>query len=132
LDLEEAGGESVLKSAVPAPRPAAHQSHGAPRAATRVAGPRTLVGRRKSSAEPEDDGGVARQALVPATPPAKRAPVPRIDAKAPNAGKSTARASPPSKSMVRTGSKNRRLEKKSKIRAPAIELTPDGFVKWWK
>ncbi len=131
LDLEGSGGEIVPESAAPAPRPAG-QSHGAPRAATRVARPRTIVGRRKSSAEPEDNRGTAEQVLVPATPPAKRASVPRIGGKAANAGETTGRASPLSNSTVRTRSKNRKSKKKSKTRAPAIELTPDGFVKWWK
>jgi uncharacterized Zn finger protein len=33
---------------------------------------------------------------------------------------------------IRTNSKNERGPKKQKTSKPEIELTPDGFVKWWK
>ncbi len=132
FDLEGTGGEIVPISAAPAPGPAVDQSHGAPRTATRVAGPRTLVGRRKSSADPEANRGVAQQIQAATTPPAKRASVLRIGGKATNSGQATDRAPPLSSPTVRTGSKNRKSGKRSKIRTPAIELTPDGFVKWWK
>jgi uncharacterized Zn finger protein len=132
LDLGGTGGKPASKSAAPAPRSAADQSHGAPRATTRAVGPRTLVGQRKSSAEPEANGGIAQQALVPTTPPAKRASAPRSGGKVTNSRQATDRAPPRSNPTLRTGSKNRKSGKRSKMRAPAIELTPDGFVKWWK
>jgi uncharacterized Zn finger protein len=131
LDLEGTGGEIVPKSAAPAPRPAADQNHRAS-TTTRVAAPRSLGEHDKSSADPEANRGVAQQALVPTTPPTKQASVRRIGGKSTNSGKATDRASPLSNSTVRTGSKNQKSGKRSKVRTPAVELTPDGFVKWWK
>jgi hypothetical protein len=52
--------------------------------------------------------------------------------KATDSGEATDCVSPLSNSKVRIESKNRESRKRSKMRTPAIELTPDGFVKWWK
>ena len=132
FDLEATGAEIAPKSAASAPRLAADQRHGAPRAATRVREPKTVIGRHKRSAEPEGKRGSAQQGLVAATPQTKQASVPRIGGKVTNSKQATDRAPPPSCPTVRTGSKSRKRGKRSKMGMPAIELTPDGFVKWWK
>jgi uncharacterized Zn finger protein len=131
LDLESAGGEIGPKSAAPAPRPVTDPDHRTP-TTSRVAATMTLGGQRKSSAEPEANRGVAQQALVPTTPPAKPASVRRMGGKATNLGETSDRALPLSNATIRTGSKTRKSGRRSKTRTPAIELTPDGFVKWWK
>ena len=131
LDLEGTGGEIMPKSAAPALCAAVDHNHRSP-TATKVAGRRALAAQRKSIADPEAHRGVAQWTVVPAKPPVKQASVRRMGRKATNSGKATDCAPPLNNPTDGTGSKNRESRKRSKIRTPAIELTPDGFVKWWK
>ncbi len=131
LDMEGAGGAIVSKSAAPAARQAADRSPGS-LTGTKASGRRALVEPRPVIAVPEADRSIAQQSIVPTTRPTKQASLPRTVGKATSPGEPTDRASPLSNPTVRAGSKNRRSGKRSRIRAPTIELTPDGFVKWWK
>jgi uncharacterized Zn finger protein len=83
------------------------------------------VAARPIPANPEADTGIAKPSVVSNTPSAKRTSKSLKAGKAINVRKSGDR-----KPRATSGSVN--VAKKQKESKPEIQLTPDGFVKWWK
>ena len=76
-------------------------------------------------ADPETDTGSAQPSVVSNTPPPERISKFRNAGKAINARMSGDR-------KPQSALKSVKAAKKRKAPKPEIELTPDGFVKWWK
>ena len=134
LDIEEAGDANAASGAAPA-TPEPPDRPGQKRPGTKAKGRRMVVAPRPATADPEADKGIAQPAVVPSAAPQKRTTKSRSAGKttnAANSGAPTKRAPPPGDSKLRAGSMGVRGTKKRQTRKPQIELTPDGFVKWWK
>jgi uncharacterized Zn finger protein len=86
-------------------------------------------------ADPEADTSIAQKPAVPNTPLTRRISETRSARKTTRATHSDAQAkrvSPPSGGhTIRAGSRRVRVPKKRKAAKPEMELTPDGFIKWW-
>ena len=135
LDMEGEGGAVGANDTAPAtPEPA--DRRGRKRPGTKAAGRKKVVAPRPATANPEADKGIAQLPVVPGTTPAKRKP------KSHSAGKTTKVANssepakrttpPPGDRKLRVRARGVKSTKKRKTPKPQIELTPDGFVKWWK
>jgi hypothetical protein len=134
LDIEGAGDTIATYGAAPtAPAPA--DRPGRKRAGKKAAGRKTVSASRPAVADPEADKGIAQPPVVPSTTPPKRTSKSRSAGKTnddANSGEPTKRTPPPGDSRLRAGSRRVMGTKKLKKPKPQIELTPDGFVKWWK
>ena len=134
LDIEEPGDTIAVNGAAPAAS-APVDRPGRKRAGTKALGRKTIGASRPAVVDPEVGKGIAQPPLVSNTTSAKRTPKSRSAGKttdATNAGEPAKRTSPPDGSRLRAGSKGVKGAKKRKKPKPQIELTPDGFVKWWK
>ena len=132
LEIEEAG-DTIAANGVaptaPADRP------GRERAGTKAAGRKTVGASRPAVADPEADKGIARPTVVSNTISAKRTSKSRSAGKtteAANSGALTEITPPSGASTLRARSKGVKGTKKRKKPKRQFELTPDGFVKWWK
>lgn len=128
LDMGGAGGTIVSTSAAPAAPQRVDRSD-RKRIGTSAAGRTTPVGPCLATVNPEADRGLAAQSMVPTTLPAKRASEARSAGKATKVTKSGESLSD---QAIRTEPRGQRGAKRRRIPKPEIELTPDGFVKWWK
>ena len=138
LDIEEAGEANAPNDAAPATPKSAGQP-GRKRRTEKAAGRKTVVAPRPPTADPEAAPeaakGIAQPPAVPNTTPAKRTPKSGSVGKTtnrPNPVKPTKRTRPTGDSKLRAGSKGAKGTRKRKKPKPQFELTPDGFVKWWK
>ena len=124
LDLEAPGDPVVARDVAP-PRAKSAKRTQRKRLGKNAAVRKAIVAPRPTAANPEADTGIARTSVVSNPPPAKRTSQSRNAGKAINASMSGDR-----KPRAASGSVN--VAKKRKASKPEIELTPDGFVKWWK
>ena len=134
LDIEGAG-DTIAANGAAGTAPASADRPGRKRPGTKAAGRKTVVAPRTAVADPEADKGIVKTPVVSNTTRAKRPPKSRSAEKtteATNSGKPTERSLRPGDSELRAGSKKAKGTKKRKKPKPQIELTPDGFVKWWK
>lgn len=134
LDIEEAGESIAPNDAAPAP-PGSIDQPGRKRHAKKAAGRKTFVAPRPPIVDPEAANGITRPPVVPNTTRAKRTAKPGSAGKTTddtNPVKPTKRARPIGDSNLRAGSKGTKGTQKWKKPKSQVELTPDGFVKWWK
>lgn len=138
LDIEEAGGATAPNDAAPATTESADRP-GRKRLTKKAAGRKKVVAPHPTTADseaaPETAKGVAQRPVVPNTTPAKRTRKPGSAGKTTdgiNPAKPTKRTRPTGDSKLRAGSKGTKGTRKRKKPKPQFELTPDGFVKWWK
>lgn len=124
LDMEGAGGAIAANGTAPAASEPAGRT-GQKRPGRRAAGRKPGVAPRHAAADPEADTNIEQLSVVPKRPPAKRT------SKSRSAGKAT-EATTSGDRKLRTASRGVKGTHKSKTPKPQIELTPDGFVKWWK
>ncbi len=129
LDMAETGGATPGHGAMAAaPKPVARPAQG--RTST------TAVG-RKAAARPRP-GSAAPTASTPAAPPARQTRRTGRTGKSLHSGEPVAQARPLADSPIQRTSRRMRDPKAGKgkgqrtVPQPEIELTPDGFVKWWK
>jgi uncharacterized Zn finger protein len=130
LDMAGAGDAIPGHDAMPAaPEPLART--GQKRTSTKVAGRKAVV--RSRPAAP-----AAPNAATHAAPPARQIRKTGKAGRTPRSGEPVAQARPLDGSPIRNASKRIRDSKTVKGKGqrtmpkPEIELTPDGFVKWWK
>jgi len=128
LDIEQPGENAVAVSAMPA-APDERDRTGRKRLGKRKAGVKTAVPPRPAFAAPEDRD-IAQPTEAPNAPPAKRVLKSRKPRKNASSGEQTERTRHPSDPLA--GSRRTRDAKKPKVPKRTIELTPDGYVKWWK
>ena len=134
LDIEEAGEATAPNDAAPATKESADRP-GRKRRTKQVKGRKTVVAPHPPTGEPESAQGISQPPAVPNTTPAKRTPIPGSAGKTTdgiNPAKPTKRTRPTGDSKLRAGSKGAKGPRKRKKPKPQFELTPDGFVKWWK
>ncbi|MFC1457148.1 SWIM zinc finger family protein [Microvirga arabica] len=129
LDIEETGGATPGHDAIPTvPEPVART--GQKRTSTKVAGRKAIVRSRPAPA--------ARKANPHAVLPARQIRKTSKASKVPHSAEPIAQARPLDDSPIRKASKRAQDPKivkgkgKRTMPKPEIELTPDGFVKWWK
>jgi uncharacterized Zn finger protein len=133
LDMEGAGGAMAANGTAPATSEPVGRT-GRKRIATKAAGRKKVAGSRPATA---DSGtGIAQPSTIPNTRSAKWTSESRSAGKATKttcSGEPAERTPPPSSGRtIRTASREARDTAKRKTSKPKIELTPDGFVKWWK
>jgi len=134
LDIE--GTEDAI--AANGPEPSAQASSERPRrkrAGKKVAGRTTIGPGGPSAADSKADEAIAQPPVISNKTLAKRASKSRgagKTTKAANAGMLTETTSSPGVSKLPAGAKKAKSAQKGKKAKPQIELTPDGFVKWWK
>ena len=126
--MEQPGENAAADSAVPA-APDARDRIGRKRLDKRKAGVKTAAPPRPAFAAPEDRD-IAQPTEAPNAPPAKRVLKSRKPRKNANSGGQTERNRRPSDPLA--GSRRTSDAKKPKVPKRTIELTPDGYVKWWK
>jgi uncharacterized Zn finger protein len=135
LDMEGAGGAMAANGTAPATSEPVDRT-GRKRIATKAAGRKKVAGSRPAIADSDADTGIAQPSTVPKAPPAKRTSKSRSAGKATKTTRSSEPAeqtpSPSSSRTIRTAPRGVRDTAKRKTSKPEIELTPDGFVKWWK
>lgn len=124
LDLE-IPGDPVTASDVVSSGGKSEKQTQRKRPGKKTAGGKVVVAPQPTTANPERDTRGARPSVVSNTPPAKR------KSKSRHAGKAT-NASLPGDPKSRPVSGSVKAAKKRKAAKPEFELTPDGFVKWWK
>ena len=134
LDMEGAGGALAVNGVTP-DAPKASARTGRKRPSKTVAGRKTTIAPGQAAADPKEDTGIEKLSVTSNAPPAKQGPKPRGAGKTikpANSGKSTRRRPPAANPKLGTTSKKVRGTGTRKTPKPNIELTPDGFVKWWK
>lgn len=124
LDLE-APGDPVTASDVVPPGGKSEKRTQRKRPGKKTEGRKVVVAPRPTTANPETDTGSAQPSVVSNTPPPKRISKSRNAGKAINARMSGDR-------KPQSALKSVKAAKKWKAPKSEIELTPDGFVKWWK
>jgi uncharacterized Zn finger protein len=129
LDMAEAGDAIAGHESIPStPEPVARA--GQKRTSTKVVGRKTTVRSRPVPA--------ARKANTHAALPARQIRKTSKASKVPHSAEPIARTRPLDASPIRKVSRRTRDSKAGKSKGqrtvlkPEIELTPDGFVKWWK
>jgi hypothetical protein len=129
LDMEESGDAIPSPNAMPAP-PEPVARTGQKRSSTKVAGRKAVVRSRPAPAAPKANPHAAR--------PARQIRKTSKASKAPHSAEPSARTRPRDDSTIQQASTRLRDDKgvkgkgKRTMPKPEIELTPDGFVKWWK
>jgi uncharacterized Zn finger protein len=135
LDMEETGDAVAAAGTAPATSEPVDRT-GRKRAGTKAAGQKKVAGSRLATAATDADPGIAQPSTVPNTRSAKRTSNSRSAGKATKttrSGEPTERTTPLSCGRTtRTASRRAKDTAKRKTSKPEIELTPDGFVKWWK
>ena len=132
LDIEEAGDAIAEHGAAPA-APARQRRRTDPDGNGPTLTPRgrkTASASRPAAADPEAGKGIALSPVVPSTTPPKRTS--KSKAGKTNPGEPTKHTPPPGGSNLRAGSRGVKDTKTRKNQKPKIELTADGFVKWWE
>jgi uncharacterized Zn finger protein len=128
LDMAETGGATPGHGAMPAaPEPMAQTAP--ERTSTTAVGRRAVVRSRPASAAPK--------ANTPAAPPPRQIRKTGKIGKSLHSGEPVAQARPVADAPIQRVSRRMRDPKTGKRKGqrtvqPEIELTPDGFVKWWK
>jgi uncharacterized Zn finger protein len=129
LDIEGAEDKTALK--VPEPLAPALVEQPTPRRDDKKAVGREITGSAHATAsDAKADKPIGRSPAASKKAPAKRAPKSRSAGKTTKAAKSSARTEGVSGLSMR--SKKSKGTQKRKKPKPQFELTPDGFVKWWK
>ena len=124
LDLE-APSDPAAAGDVASPRAKSAKRTQRKRPGKKAAGRKAVVTPRLPPANSEADTGITKPSVVSNKPPAKRTSKSRNAGKAINVSISSDR-----KPRAALGSVS--VAKKRKASKSEIELTPDGFVKWWK
>ena len=124
LDMEQPAADSAAPTASETGDRTARKRPGTKKAERKAATPT-----RQAVAVPEADKDIAQPSEAPNASPAKRVFKSRSSRKAANSGEPTKRTPGPTGPQV--GSRRIQGAKKRKAPRPGIELTPDGFVKWW-
>jgi uncharacterized Zn finger protein len=129
LDMAETGGAIPGHDAMPAVSERVARA-GQKRTSTKAVGHKTVVRPHPAPAAPT--------ANTHAAPPAGQIRKTSKASEAPHSAEPIARTRPPDDSSIQKASRRLRDAKavkgkgKRTMREPKIELTPDGFVKWWK
>jgi uncharacterized Zn finger protein len=135
LDMEGAGGTMAAPGTAPATSEPVNRT-GRKRAGTKAAEQKKVEESRPATAASDADTGIARWSPARNTRSAQRAPQSRSAGKATKtkrSGEPAERTPPPSSGRaIRSASREAKDTAKRKTSKPEIELTPDGFVKWWK
>jgi len=124
LDMDEAGSAPATNGATPSaskPTPRTKQRRPNKNATRR----RATVAQRPTAVAYKDDTGLGQRSVVPNAPPKEQTSKPRGSDK-------TKRHSPSNNLSTRKTSKKAKATGTRRAAKLDIELTPDGFVKWWK
>ena len=134
LDMEEAGAAVVANGATPdVSKPVARTKR--KRADKKVVRHKTIVTPCRGTTDQEAKTGTKKLLGGSNTRPGKRASKPRDARKIVKVANSDGlgkRTSGPDGFKSGTASKKKTDDRKPNALPPGIELTPDGFVKWWK
>jgi uncharacterized Zn finger protein len=125
LDMEQPAVDSTVPTASETGDQSRRKRPGKKKAERKAATPS-----REAVAVPEADKDIAQPSKAPNASPAKRVFKSRSSRKAANSCEPTKRT--PSPTDPEVGSRRiKGAKERKKAPRPAIELTPDGFVKWW-
>lgn len=135
LDMVGPSGVSAANGVTPT-APEATDRTGRTRPGKRAAKRKPVVAHRQAAVNRKADTNVEHLSVAPNTSSAKRTSKPRGAKKATkgtNSGKSTEQAPPsPIDGKVQAAPRRVKVAKEREMPKPKFELTPDGFVKWWK
>ncbi|MDA1310910.1 MAG: SWIM zinc finger family protein [Proteobacteria bacterium] len=134
LDIEDAGNTISASGTTPT-APVLAERPGRYRPDKKTAGRKTVGATRPAVADGKAQKDIAQPPVVSDTTSSKRNSNSRTVGKttrASNSGDPTKRAPSPVAAKPRAGSKGGKGTKKRKAPKRQFELTPDGFVKWWK
>ncbi len=124
LDMEGAGGALAVNGVTPdAPKPASRTGRRRPN--KKATGSKTAVMNGSTAVDSKEDTGIGQRSAVPNAPPKKQT------SKSRGSGKTKRR--PPSDNLSRKKTPKKARDAGTRRASKLdIELTPDGFVKWWK
>jgi hypothetical protein len=124
LDMEGAADALAVNGVTPdAPKPTSRTERRRPN--KKATGRKTAVINGPMAVDPKEDTGIGQRSVVPKAPPKEQTSMSRVSEKT--------RRRPPSDNLEpRKTSKKARGAGTRKATKLDIELTPDGFVKWWK
>ena len=126
LDIEDAGDLNTAAGAIP------DVSGSANRPRSKTKGRKTAGASRSARVDEKAGRGTSQTPVVPKATAAKRTSRSRAAGNTTDSANSRGPAKPaPPPDEARLGASTRDTVKRKKLKPP-FELTPDGFVKWWR